>query len=183
MVCRRNVQFEVRSKKACHVAACLVGRINVDLALKTGDLFPRGSLKRKNVRHAFSWMSEMQGRVFTTRFSRMVVKKIMRSIQFHPPLDMDVWVKAQADRLQKLARSVKKGTRAMADDTCPMLPEEADCMAAPCIHDAYMQVLHIYIYIHTSSIVFAARFKAEIARKASIIEIYTHACMHAWHMV
>ena len=132
---RRFEQKCARIKTSEHIFSCLHACFQAcesyaDLVNHTGELFPRGNLKKKNVRNLLEFVSgpACRGRVFTARVCRMVIRKLMRSdLELKPPRDPEeswnTWLDRQSRRLQLLARSAKK--RAM--DTAETQVLSADC--------------------------------------------------------
>ena len=125
MPCRAHVQKQVRSGNAKFVARRLSSPCeepSVEKINCTGELFPRGSLQRLQVRRLFSFVHDpiCHGRFFTARLCKLVVRKLLREGRMSPAVDpsesMDAWVKKQAKRLQYICMRAKRST-------CPLDPE------------------------------------------------------------
>ena len=138
---RRFEQKSARQKNAGHIFSCLHACFQAcdgyaDVVNHTGELFPRGDLRKKKVRTLVEFASgpACRGRVFTTRVCRMAIRKLMRSdLELKPPRDPEeswnTWLDRQSRRLQVLVRSAKK--RAMDAADTQVLPADcADKMAA-----------------------------------------------------
>ena len=125
MPCRAQVQKQVRYANAKFVVrglSSLCEEPSVEKINHTGELFPRGSLQRLQVRRLFSFVRDpiCHGRFFIARLCKQVVRKLLREGRMCPAVDpsesMDAWVKKQAKRLQYICMRAKRST-------CPLDPE------------------------------------------------------------
>ena len=101
--------------------------------LSSGDLWPRGSLKKKLVRGMFQpWIHKAKGRWFTLKVAKLVCRKIWDNLPFTPPRDPKLtfsqYITVQARRLVGLSRASKK--LKMADPTLvdTLLDVDAWCL-------------------------------------------------------
>ena len=104
----QKLKRQVRSQQ---IASQLLERLDTDSIQLTGQLFPRGNLKKRSVRCLFSWVHQFPGRVFTTPLLNMVIRKLLRSIgdvPRNPKQSYGGYVSSQAKRLGILARRSKR---------------------------------------------------------------------------
>lgn len=115
LACQRQ-----RRKQLCKkLSAQLLGILDVELAERTGCLFPRCQDLRKRHNQKFRILRHYSGRVFTQKLCLTVCKSLMRQLNLavDPSLDLDTAARSQAKRLQKLA---KRSKRLMVEgDTLP----------------------------------------------------------------
>ena len=125
MPCRAHVQKQMRcgnAKFIVHRLSSLCEEPSVERINQTGELFPRGSLQRLQVRRLFSFVHDpiCHGRFFTARLCKQVVRKLLREGRMSPALDpddsIDAWIRKQAKRLQYICMRAKRST-------CPLDPE------------------------------------------------------------
>lgn len=101
-----------RNSLASAVAQRLRDRLDVDRVQMTGELLPRGSLKKVANRKVFEWIHEIQGRrIYTKPLLKLCVKKLLRfmgPVPLDPKLPYGTYVKQQALRLGSLIRQAKR---------------------------------------------------------------------------
>ena len=100
-----------RNRKASVVAYFLLDRLDLEAIQMTGQLMPRGSLKRRQNRQIFDWVGQFNGRTFTSQLVRLVIKKLMRmvgQIPLDPKVTYGAYVKQQSKILRKLIRQAKR---------------------------------------------------------------------------
>ena len=99
-----------RNSLALSMSEYLLERLDEDRVSMTGQLFPRGTLKKRANRVLFDWVHypEFGGRTFTKPVLRLVVKKLMKRITL--PLDPENtrFVSQQTARLRRLVKSAKR---------------------------------------------------------------------------
>ena len=94
----------------------------------TGELFPRGNLKSRQVQEQLRFLADFSGRFFTRRVCVRAVLLLLTELQIQPPRQetAEEWSKRQASRLQLLAKRTKALARArshaMALDDMETLP-------------------------------------------------------------
>ena len=88
----------------------LLERVDLEKVRMTGQIVPRGDLKKQSNRALFDWVnnSQFDGRTFTKPVLRLVIRKLMKNITF--PLDPENknFIAQQAKRLRVLIRSAKR---------------------------------------------------------------------------
>lgn len=109
------VQKYRRNNLAFEIAGLLTERLDEETAQCTGQLLPRGGLKRKSSRKLFDWVHDPKfkgnARVFTKPLLRLVIKKILREvgpIPMDPKKSYGTFVGQQAKRLGVLIRKAKR---------------------------------------------------------------------------
>ena len=105
------VQKMCRQNNACEIAGHLKERLDIDNVQVTGELFFRGTLKRRQTKFLFEWVPDYQGRLFTQQLLKLVVRKLLRwigPIPTDPKLSYGCFVKRQALRLGHLIRQAKR---------------------------------------------------------------------------
>ena len=110
---RAALQKKVRQGKAKEIAKEIWERLDADLVDLTGNIFPRGTTRKKAVHALFwPWIGKVQGRVFTWRLCCSVCRQIIQFMGHAPPrrpdLAFSAYIGAQAERLRVLVRAVKK---------------------------------------------------------------------------
>ena len=105
------LQKRCRQSKASEIASLLLDRLDGESIQMTGEMFPRGTLKSRRNKSAFSWVSGYTGRVFTKPLLKLVVRKVYRGIgpiPTNPKLSYGAYVNQQALRLGQLVRQAKR---------------------------------------------------------------------------
>ena len=103
-----------RKRKARKLARWICPNLNVDRIEETGHLWPRGSLRKKEVGRLFKgWLGKTNGsRWFTERVVRSMVKKILAELPFVPVRGPQVtyaqYVAQATSHFLKLVRLAKK---------------------------------------------------------------------------
>ena len=99
-----------RNRVAFDVAQVLQDRMDVDHVQMTGQLFPRGSLKRRANKEFFNWVHTYNGRVWTKPMLKQVVRDLLRTIDvpMDPAKTFGSFVTQQAKRLGSLIRQAKR---------------------------------------------------------------------------
>lgn len=108
---RAAMQKQKRQSNPTLIASRLLDRLDVDNIQLTGQLMPRGTLKKRSIRALFTWVHEFPGRVFTYPLLKMVVRKLLRSIgdvPRNPKQSYGGYVASQAKRLGILAHRAKR---------------------------------------------------------------------------
>lgn len=108
---RAAQQKFARNRKASEVASYLYERLDLDTVQMSGQLMPRGTLKRRQNRHIFEFAGNFHGRTFTSQLVRLVIKKLMRMvgpIPQDPNLSYGAYVKQQSKILRKFLRQAKR---------------------------------------------------------------------------
>ena len=99
-----------RNSLSFSMSQFLLDRLDLDKVRMTGQLIPRGGLKRQSTKNMFDWVnnSEFDGRTFTKPVLKLVIRKLMRNITF--PLDPECknFVAQQSKRLRTLIRHAKR---------------------------------------------------------------------------
>ena len=113
MAGRRSLQKVHRQDLAKEFSARLIDRLNIEDVERSGRVVPRGSLKRRCVRNLFNFIpGRFSGRVFTKKLCRLIVRDLVRRLDFVPirdPLEsFGTWVNREAGRLQQIAQRAKK---------------------------------------------------------------------------
>jgi len=135
---RRSLQKSQRQERSEFVVDKLKALVfdddHLELVAKTGELFPRGSLKQPRLRRAFSFTAECIGRFFTARLCRVIVRKLMRDLGICPILapgqSLRNWLELQSNRLKYLSARSKRSTS--VDDSpqpdAARTPAAMDCL-------------------------------------------------------
>ena len=162
--CRLRKQRQARSENAEHVFRQLHAHFNdprLDLVCKanlTGELFPRGNLKKTQQRKMFRFAASCTGRFFTRKLCKMVVRKLLQSpdLDLRPPRSPSEswaqWAERQLKRLQQLASRAKRLT--MDDwETQPMSAEQADALKVRALQR------HVYIHIYIAYNIYSSKYE------------------------
>ena len=109
-----------RNEKANQVVDWISPFLDFDRIESSGELWPRGSLKKRVVRDLFQpWIHKAKGRWFTQKVAKLVCRRIWDQLPFTPPRDPKLtftgYITVQAKRLVSLSRASKKIK--MADPT------------------------------------------------------------------
>ena len=130
----QKLQRQERSEFVVEKLNALFDEDHFELVAKTGELFPRGSLKQPRLRRAFSFTAECNGRYFTARLCRVIVRKLMRDLAICPILapgqSLRSWLELQSKRLKYLSGRSKRST-SMDDLPQPdaaRTPAAMDCL-------------------------------------------------------
>ena len=105
------LQKHVRNRTAFEAAQLVLDRMDLDQVQMTGQLFPRGTLKKPAIKRMFDWVHSYQGRVWTKAMLRQMVRILMRSIPnipVDPSKKIVTFVKQQSKRLGILIRQAKR---------------------------------------------------------------------------
>ena len=105
------IQKLMRLNNASEIASHLHERLDTENVQVTGELFPRGTLKRRQTKFLFEWVPQYKGRLFTQQLLKIVVRKLLRwigPIPQDPKLSFGCFVKRQALRLGHLIRQAKR---------------------------------------------------------------------------
>lgn len=110
--------LRARTKKGRRLARWLLPYVQQREATiqRTGDLFPRGNMKKVKVRRMFSpWLHKTGNvRYFTKPVTKCAVEVLLGSLSFVPPRKpgerWDKYVACQAARLHELGRAAKKSS-------------------------------------------------------------------------
>lgn len=109
---RAAVQKYRRRTLALQVAERLHEQLDHERVLRTGQLFPRGTLKNRANQELFKdWIHEFEGRVFTKPLLRQVVRvliRLLREVPIDPAKPHGVFVTQQSKRLGHLIRQAKR---------------------------------------------------------------------------
>ena len=107
---RASVQKYRRQNVAFTISELLLERLDEEKVSLTGQLFPRGTLKKKASQKLFDWVhdSEFTGRTFTKPVLRLVVRKLLKKLVI--PLDPENknFVGQQSGRLRRFIRAAKR---------------------------------------------------------------------------
>ena len=104
-------QKHVRNRIAFEVSQLIQDRLDWDQVQMTGQLFPRGTLKKPANKKVFSWVHSYSGRVWTKALLKQVVRNLVRAIQnipMDPSKPFGHFVKQQSKRLGILIRQAKR---------------------------------------------------------------------------
>ena len=115
-------QRRERNRKAKQVVEWALPHLDMEQIESSGEIWPRGSLKRKKVREVIEpWIRKTTGRFFTLKVSKLVCRQIWDKLPFTPPRDPSMsfsgYMLVQAKRLIELSKASKKRCRRMADPT------------------------------------------------------------------
>lgn len=108
------MQQKLRVKLAKKFAKQIYPLMDVERIERTGQMWPRGTLRKRRVRKVFEaqWLREVQGRVFTRILCLDIVSRLLEMIGVQPtrPPDQSLnqWRKSQAVRFHTLCRHAKK---------------------------------------------------------------------------
>ena len=114
MVGRREEQKLERQARAGAFVDRLLPRLNIEDIERSGRLIPRGTLKRRCVKRIFGFVTlgVYGGRIFTSRLCKLIIRELLRRLQFTPPRDpkesFTDYVSKEALRLQLMARKAKR---------------------------------------------------------------------------
>ena len=101
-----------RNYLATAIAQRLWDRLDMDRVQMTGEVLPRGTLKKVANRKLFEWIHEIEGRrIYTKPLLKLCVKKLLRfvgPIPMDPKLPYGTFVKQQSCRLGSLIRQAKR---------------------------------------------------------------------------
>lgn len=105
------LQKQKRARLAHLITGFLMSRLDAEEIQRTGQIFPRGTLKKRVLRKVFSWTPCIKGRVFTKPLLKLVVRKIIREVgivPMDPKKTFGSFVNQQARRFGMLARQAKR---------------------------------------------------------------------------
>lgn len=106
---RLSRQRDIRRTRSRWLAESLLERLDLDRCEASGSLFPKTGAKKKRDREAFQILAKCSGRFFTKRLcvstTRHLISMLPFQLSFQGPLDL--YIRAQADRLKKVAKRVK----------------------------------------------------------------------------
>ena len=105
------LQKHRRAQLANVITGNLMSQLDVEEIQRTGQIFPRGSLKKRVLRKVFSWTPSIKGRVFTKPLLKLVTRKIIREVgivPMDPKKTFGSFVNQQARRFGMLARQAKR---------------------------------------------------------------------------
>lgn len=111
---RAAVQKYRRNSIAFDIANLLLDRLDQDQVCVTGQLFPRGGLKKPKTRRLMDWVHDerfQEKRMYTKALVKLIVKKILRelgSIPRDPKMSHGAFCNQQAKRLKELVRKAKR---------------------------------------------------------------------------
>lgn len=107
---RSAQQRSQRNRTAFEVAQLIKDRMDVEQAQMTGQLFPRGSMKRVANKELFGWVHTYSGRVWTKPMLKQVVRVLLRTIDIpmDPSKTFGSFVTQQSKRLRHLIRQAKR---------------------------------------------------------------------------
>lgn len=104
-------QIYRRKCTAFQISEILEEKLDEERIARTGQIFPRGGLRKKATKKIFDWVQQFRGRTFTKPLLRQVVKNLMRAMP-NMPRDPNktygVFVAQQAKRLGYLVRQAKR---------------------------------------------------------------------------
>ena len=114
------VQRCERNRKANLVVTWALPHMDFDAVETSGQLWPRGSLKRKKVQKCmYPWVHKTKGRWFTLKTAKLICRKLWDKLPCTPNRDpaqpFSCYMTDQAKRLLTLARASKKHLRNMGD--------------------------------------------------------------------
>ena len=108
---RAAVQRYRRQTVALEVTELLLERLDEDKVTMTGQLFPRGNLKKPRCRTLFDWVHDPEfagSRVFTKPMLKLVVRKLLKRLAIPLNPENTKFVGQQSARLRRLIRSAKR---------------------------------------------------------------------------
>ena len=108
---RAAQQRHQRNRTAFDVAELIIDRMDVDQAQVTGQLFPRGTLKKPANKNLFDWVHCYNGTVWTKKLLKQVVRVLLRNVQniaVDPSKSYGQFVSQQSKRLGCLIRQAKR---------------------------------------------------------------------------
>ena len=113
------IQRDMRNKKAQQVVDWVMPLLDLDLVESSGELWPRGSLKKKKIQQImYPWIKKTSGRWFTMTTAKLVCRKLWDALPMvpnrDPNLKFSAYIKVQAIRLMSLASAAKKHLRNMS---------------------------------------------------------------------
>ena len=133
-------QRRERNRKAKQVVAWALPHLDMERIESSGEIWPRGSLKKKKVLSVVEpWISKTTGRFFTMKVSKLVCRQIWDKLPFTPPRDPSLsfsdYMVVQAKRLLRLSKACKKRGRRMADPTMldTLVDVDAQCSVVWCV--------------------------------------------------
>lgn len=117
---RMSLQRKERNRKAELIVKWVWPHMDTERVEMTGDLWPRGSLKKRRVRELFQpWIHRCKGRWFTLKTAKLACRKLHDQLPSppnrNPALSFGQYIKVQAKRLLQLSRAAKES--AMCDPT------------------------------------------------------------------
>lgn len=153
---RKERRHRIATQISSQIYEWMAGNSQIEAFEVTGDLFPRGSLKRK--KNNFNFLL-IEGRVFTKAVAKKVVVQLMLEYDLRPVRAsrqaLHDWTEKQAMRLMQIAKRVKNNARVRKcrlkresrywwamSDTIETQPYDAE---AWCIRFAIWTVFVIYI--------------------------------------
>lgn len=130
------LQKECRNKRARCIAAVLWTRLDVEMVNRTGELFPRGGLKRRECQALFMpWASALRGRIMTTGLACSVCRRLVVNLGNSPPRAPNQtyaeYIRVQAQRLRVLIRKARKMASSVDPtqlETQPLPPVPRTCL-------------------------------------------------------
>lgn len=111
---RASVQKHTRNSYAFEIAGLLLDRVDRDQVNMTGQLFPRGGLKKPSNRRLMDWVHDKRfkdKRMYTKALLKLTIKKILRdlgNIPRDPDVSYGTFCNQQAKRLKELVRRAKR---------------------------------------------------------------------------
>ena len=114
------IQRSERNRKANLVVKWALPHLDLETVETSGQLWPRGSLKRKKVQKAmYPWVHKTKGRWFTLKMAKLVCRKLWDKLPCTPnrnPAQLfSCYMHDQALRLLTLAKASKKHFRKIGD--------------------------------------------------------------------
>ena len=101
-----------RNKLACTICDLLRERLDYNQIQLSCELFPRGSLKKRNLKAMFAWCGDSRfiGRLFTKHLCTSIARKLCHCFQLQPPPgeSFQHLIKTQSSRLKTLVAAAKK---------------------------------------------------------------------------
>lgn len=100
-----------RKCSAFEISEILEENLDEDRIARTGQIFPRGGLRKKSTKKIFGWVHRFQGRTFTKPLLRQAVRNLMRAMPNmprDPSKTYSTFVAQQAKRLGYLVRQAKR---------------------------------------------------------------------------
>ena len=103
-----------REKRAKRLVKYVWPRLDFEKISKTGQLWPRGSLKKRKVRAIFKdWIFRTSGhRYFTKNVCRRTCEILVEQLQYYPTRpprqSYNQWIQEQCQRFHELCRNAKK---------------------------------------------------------------------------
>lgn len=99
-----------RNRTAFDVAQLIKARMDVDQVQMTGQLFPRGSMKKLANKELLDWVHTFNGRVWTKPMLKQIIRVLLRTIDvpMDPSKTFGNFVNQQSKRLGYLIRQAKR---------------------------------------------------------------------------